>query len=215
MLLSAIQLQTSQDGKSPVNMYLYGYFGRKIPTTDIRVGLNANVVFNTYYNMINSILNKTTSASYSTQLSVNKYVPKKHDFYFGIGPGYNKSQSELQKNINNNGWVVNSYFGANWELPGKLRIGMNGSYLFQQKTQSFNEDFDRFLVNTTLTKSFMKNESLKLQLSGNDLLNQNTGFNRRATSNMITQNSFTTIRRYAMFSIIYDVSKMGGPQPSK
>jgi hypothetical protein len=203
------------DDKSPANVFMYGYFGRKIPNTDIRIGFNSNISFNSYYNLINSVLNKTTQASYSGQLSASLYRPKKHDFYFGIGPGYNKSQSELQKNINNNGWVVNSYFGANWELPGKLKIGMNGTYLFQQKTQSFNEDFDRFLLNTTLTKSFMKNESLKLQLSGNDLLNQNTGFNRRATSNMITQNSYTTIRRYAMFSVIYDVSKMGGPQPSK
>ncbi len=201
--------------KSPAALYMYGYFSRKIPTTDIRVGLNANVNFNTYFNMINSVLNTTTAANYNGQLSVSMYKPKKHDFYVGIGPGYSKSESDLQKNINNNGWVINSYFGANWELPGKIRIGMNGSYLFQQKTQSFNEDFDRFLLNTTLTKSFMKSESLKLQLSGNDLLNQNTGFNRRATSNMITQNSYTTIRRYAMFSVIYDLSKMGGPQPKK
>lgn len=203
------------DGKSPVNINMYGYFGRKIPTTDIRVGLNSNINFNTYYNMINSVLNKTTSANYSSQVSIGMYKPKKHDFYVSIGPGYNKSESDLQKNINNNGWVVNSYFGANWELPGKVKIGLNGTYLFQQKTQSFNEDFDRLLLNTTLTKSFMKSESLKLQLSGNDLLNQNTGFNRRATSNMITQNSYTTIRRYAMFSVIYDLSKMGGPQPKK
>lgn len=52
-------------------------------------------------------------------------------------------------------------------------------------------------------------------LSGNDLLNQNTGFSRRATSNMITQNSYTTIKRYAMFSVIYDLSQMGGAQPKK
>ena len=203
------------DGKSPVSIYSYAYISRKIPGTDYRVGLNTNIGFNTYYNLINSVLNKTTSANYNGSLSISKYKLKKHDIYLSIGPGYNTNQSDLQKQVNNNGWILNSYFSTNWELPGKVKIGLDGTYLFQQKTQSFNENFDRLLLNTTLTKSFMKGENLKLQLSGNDLLNQNTGFNRRATSNMITQNSFTTIRRYAMFSLIYDLSKMGGPELKK
>jgi hypothetical protein len=202
-------------GETPENIYGYVYLSRKIPGTDIRVGLNSNIGSNTYYNMINNVLNKTRSSNYNGQLSVSKYKLKKYDIYLAIGPGYSKSQSDLQKNMNNNGWTMDGYFGTNWELPGKLKIGMNGSYAYQQKTQSFNQDFDRLLLNTTLTKSFMKNENLKLQLSGNDLLNQNVGFSRRASSNIITQNSYTTIRRYALLSVIYDLSKMGGPESKK
>ncbi len=203
------------DSKSPFNFYFYSYLSRKVPGTNLRAGLNVSVNGNTYYNMINNVLNKTTSESYSPQLTFSAYKAKKYDFYAGIGPSYSKSQSDLQKNINNNGWNTNGYLEANIYLPGKVKFGVSGSYFYQQKTQSFNESFDRLLLNTTLTKSFMKSENLKLQLSGNDLFNQNTGFSRRATSNMITQNSYTTIRRYGMFSLIYDVSKMGGPQPKK
>ncbi|MEJ7694839.1 outer membrane beta-barrel protein, partial [Daejeonella sp.] len=201
--------------KSPFNFYIYSNFSRKIPGTNLRAGLNVNVNGNTYYNMINNVLNKTQSETYTPRLTFSSYKAKKYDFYAGIGPSYSKSQSDLQKNINNNGWTTDAYMEGNLYLPGKVKVGLSGSYFYQQKTQSFNEDFGRFLLNTTLTKSFMKDEGLKLQLSGNDLFNQNTGFSRRATSNMITQNSYTTIRRYAMFSLIYDVSKMGGPQPKK
>ncbi len=201
--------------KTPSSIYFYAYVSQKIPNTDFRLGLNANMNQNTYYNLINSALNKTLSSTYSGQLNFSKYKLKKYDFYISIGPAYNTSQSSLQKQINNNGWVVNSNFGTNWHLPGKIQIGANGSYLYQQKTQSFGQDFDRLLISTTLTKSFLKGENLKMVLSGNDLLNQNTGFSRRATSNMITQNSYTTIKRYAMFSVIYDLSQMGGAQPKK
>ncbi|MHB1178965.1 MAG: TonB-dependent receptor, partial [Daejeonella sp.] len=199
----------------PASLYFYAYVSQKIPDTDFRLGFNANLNRSSYYNLINSALNKTLSGTYSGQVAIGKYKLKKYDFYIGIGPEYNTSQSDLQKQINNNGWGINSTFRINWYLPGKLQIGANGTYLYQQKTQSFGQNFDRLLINTTLTKSFLKGDNLKMVLSGNDLLNQNTGFSRRATSNMITQNSYTTIKRYAMFSVIYDLSQMGGVQPKK
>jgi hypothetical protein len=47
------------------------------------------------------------------------------------------------------------------------------------------------------------------------LLNQNIGFSRTASSNLITQNSYTTLRRYFMFTIDYDFTRMGGGSPKK
>ncbi len=196
----------------PQGFYVYGYFGQKIAKTDFRISLGTDINSNTYYNMINSELNKTTSNNYGLSLSFSRYVIKKHSFSISFGPSYNTSESSLQKQVNNNGWIYNARFNGSLTLPHKIVIGVNGTYLYQQKTQSFAEDFDRMLVSTTLTKSFFKAENLKFQLSGNDLFNQNVGFSRRATSNMITQNSYTTIKRYAMFSVIYDLSQMGGPK---
>ena len=199
-------------GATPQSVFFYGSYGLKIPNTEYRISLGTDLNSSTYYSMINNELNKTASNNYGVSINFSKYVIKKHSFNVSFNPAYNTNESSLQKQINNNGWVYNVRFGANVTLPYKIVIGMNGTYLYQQKTQSFSEDFDRLLVSTTLTKSFFKAENLKFQLSGNDLFNQNVGFSRRATSNMITQNSFTTIRRYAMFSVIYDLSQMGGPK---
>lgn len=199
-------------GVTPKSIYFYGSYGMKIPNTEYRVSLGTDLNSSTYYSMINNELNKTASSNYGVSLYFSKYVIKKHSFNLSFSPSYNTNESSLQKQINNNGWIYNVRFGGNITLPHKIVIGMNGTYLYQQKTQSFTEDFDRLLVSTTLTKSFFKAENLKLQLSGNDIFNQNVGFSRRATSNIITQNSYTTIKRYAMFSVIYDLSKMGGPQ---
>ena len=100
-------------------------------------------------------------------------------------------------------------------MPGKTQITSDANYLYQQKTQSFAEDFNRLIWNTTLTKNFLKAESLKLSLTGNDLFNQNIGFSRRATSNMISQNSYTTIKRYFLVSLSYDINHMGGTETKK
>ena len=197
---------------TPQGFYFYGSYGQKIPNTELRVSIGTDLNSNVYYNMINNELNKASSNNYGGSVNFSKYVLKKYSFNLSFNPSYNTNESSLQRQVNNNGWIYNARFNANVTLPHKIVIGVNGTYLYQQKTQSFSENFDRMLVSTTLTKSFLKGENLKFQLSGNDLFNQNVGFSRRANSNMIIQNSFTTIRRYAMFSIIYDLSKMGGPQ---
>ncbi|OYX93386.1 MAG: hypothetical protein B7Y76_11810, partial [Sphingobacteriia bacterium 35-40-5] len=199
--------------KNPVNLSFYGGYDQKIPGTEITVGLNMNTSANTYFNMINSVLNETRSNRFSTQLTLSRYKPKKIELYWSIGPEYITNESSLQKQINNNGWGANSWLEFSLYLPNKVKIQSSANYKYQEKTQAFAEDFNRLIWNTTLTKSFMKEESLKLSLTGNDLLNQNTGFNRMATSNMISQNSFTAIKRYFMLSLSYDLNHMGGGQP--
>lgn len=201
--------------KNPVNLSFYGGYGQKLPGTELNVGINFYTNANTYFNMINNVLNETRSNSYTPRLSLQRYKQKKIELYFDIGPEYITNESSLQKQINNNGWGVNSGFSLSLYLPNKIKIQSNANYKYQEKTQTFAEDFNRLIWNTTLTKSFMKEESLKLSLTGNDLLNQNTGFNRMATSNMITQNSYTTIKRYFMLSLSYDLNNMGGGQPKK
>jgi hypothetical protein len=93
-------------------------------------------------------------------------------------------------------------------LPGKFQIGTNNDYEYTAKTESFNTDFSKVLINAFIIKTFLKNDNLKFTIWGNDLLNQNVGFNRTANANMIIQNSYTTIRRYFMFTIDYDFTKM-------
>ncbi|HTK19059.1 MAG TPA: hypothetical protein VL442_06090, partial [Mucilaginibacter sp.] len=70
-------------------------------------------------------------------------------------------------------------------------------------------------INAFIIKTFLKNDNLKFTIWGNDLLNQNVGFSRTANANMIVQNSYTTIKRYVMFTIDYEFTKMAGGAPKK
>jgi hypothetical protein len=121
----------------------------------------------------------------------------------------------LQKSINDNGWGVSGdgYFSV--YLPAKFEISSDARYQYRAKTQSFNTNFSRVIVNAGINRKFLKSESLKLALSVNDLLNQNKGFERSASGNMIIENRYTTIKRYFMASLIWDFNKMGGTAPKK
>jgi hypothetical protein len=197
-------------GKNPGNFSIYADYNQKIPGTEFNVGVNLNSNFNTYFNLINNVLNKTRSNTINPGLSLSRRAEKKIEFYFNIGPEYITNESSLQKQINNSGWGANSWFDLTVFLPNKFKINSHAEYKYQQKTQTFNQDFNRLIWNTDISRSFLKDESLKLTLSANDLLNQNTGFERFANGNMFGQNSFTTIKRFFMFSLSYDLNQMGG-----
>ena len=206
----SIYQSTNLGGKQTADFYLYGGYNQKIKFLNINGGLNVNANGNTYYSFTNNVLNKTQSSTYSLSARLSKYKEKKYDVYLIGGPTFTRSQSSLLTSVNNNGTGFTSRGGFNFYLPKKFQISTDGNYEYQGKTASFNQDFQRFIINASLSKAFFKEESLRLMVSANDLLNQNVGFNRSATSTFLTQSTYTTIRRYFMFSIVYDFNKMGG-----
>ncbi|MGZ3813612.1 MAG: outer membrane beta-barrel protein [Mucilaginibacter sp.] len=202
-------------GKGTTNFYFGGNFNRKFEKLDFSVGMGLNANGSSYYNYVNNVLNLTKSYSYGPQISFQKYKEKKIEIYISGGPTYNISQSSLQTNTTNNGAGFNGNVSATIYLPLKFQIGTYSNYDYTAKTQSFPTDFSRTNINAFLIKTFLKGDNLKFTLWGNDLLNQNVGFSRNASANIIQQSSYTTIKRYFMLSVAYDFSKAGGGTPKK
>lgn len=191
-------------GRKPVNAHLALFYDRKIKPLDLSAGLNFDFSGMSSYSYVNNLLNRYHTNTYRLQARFTKYVEQRYDFYVTLGPGYTFSGSSLQPERNNNGRGFNATADLNVYLPGKLKLAANANYQYNAPTAIFPAPFERLLINATLSKNFLRNESLKLSLSGNDLLNQNTGFNRSINSSLITQNTYTTIKRYFMLSLSYD-----------
>ena len=198
------------DSKTPMNFNLYGGYSRKIKSLGgLSLGLNLSARGNTYYNYVNSELNTTKSQGYGPSVNLNSYTDR-IDFSMTFGRSYNLQESSLQKQTNNNGWGSNGHLNFRVKLPKSFAIRANGQYTYQPKSASFDRSFEQFLLYTSLEKSFFKEKSLKLSLSGVDLLNQNRGFGRSASANRITETSYNNVARYFMFNVIWDFNKMGG-----
>ena len=202
-------------GKEPINFNLYSNFNQKIKKIDLNVSLNVNANGNTSYNYANNVLGMAKSFTYNARLGLSKYKEKKYNAYISAGPSYTISSSSLQPNINNNGAGATGYGDFGIYLPFKFEINSDAQYQYTAATQSFNQDFSKLTWNGSLSKKFLKEDNLKLSVAVNDILNQNVGFNRSAFGSTISQNSYTSIRRYFMFSITYDFSKMGGAPEKK
>jgi len=209
--------QSVNIGKVQTNYNGGIWYNRKvnIGKTDFSAGFNLGMNGNTSYNYTNGALNTTDSYSYYGALQIQKYVVKKYGFNLSIGPTYTIAKSSLQANINNNGFGYNGRAGFNVFLPFKFQFSSDIDDQFTGKTQSFDQNFSKVILNSSLARTFFKDESLRFAISGNDLLNQNVGFSRSAYGNTITQNSYTTIKRYFMLTISWDFNHMGGSVTKK
>ncbi|MDB5016778.1 MAG: TonB-dependent receptor [Mucilaginibacter sp.] len=197
------------DNKNSKNLNFSVFLDRKIKPLNLSAGINFNINGNAYYNISNGDLNRTNYIVYTLQARFSKSVEHVYEFYATLGPTYTVSGSSLQQNINNNGSGFTGSGDFTVYLPGKFQLSSNANYQYNSKTGTFNTDFSRLILNTSLSKLFLKEQTLKFSVFGNDLLNQNTGFNRNVAGNLITQSNYTTIRRYLMVSMTYDFNKTG------
>ncbi len=203
------------NNRTPFNFGFYGGFSRKIKALDLSVDLGTDINANSSYNYINSALNNTQNKSYAVSLGFSKYKNKKYSFYTNFGPSYDVSTASVSKFGNSKAWGARGNASGSIQLPSKFEISTDANYIYNGKSQTFATSFSRFLWNAAVSKKFFKGEDLKLQMKVNDLLNQNVGFDRSAYNGNITQTSYTTIRRYFLFSIIWDFSQMGGGATTK
>ncbi len=195
----------------------YGYlgYGMQIPKTDIRLGGQVNG--STFH--INNIINNQNNISNSNSVSVGPYASyeKEQKMELRWNP-----QISYNVNTSTNNPVAVSYYiltndmSAEFQLPGKTSIGSSVDMMFRQKTPIFTTNNDVIRWNAWVEKKFLKKSQLVLRASVYDILNQNIGFSRNGQGNMVTQNSYNTIRRYGMLNLIWNFTHTpaGAPPPS-
>lgn len=179
----------------------------------INAGIGFNVDGNTGYNYSNDSLNMSKNIVLNPLLQISMYKDKKIEMGLSAGPTYTLSQTSLQPNINNNGWGAKGDLDGTVYLPGKFQVGTYSSFQYNAATASFPVRFSQVLLNVFIIKNFGKKNNLMVELWGNDLLNQNSGFSRIAQTNLITQTTYNTLKRYFMLTINYEFTKMAGATP--
>lgn len=176
----------------------------------IKAEVGGNASFNQYYNYINGALNENQSINWGLSLTARKSTTKNLDFSLSLSPGWRTLSNSLQPEFNSSGFVMNSYSTYSWHLPQKITVYGTLNYNYEAPTEAFNEKFERVLFHPGVRKKFLANESLVVDLSVNDLFNENIGFRRFQSGNMIQQNTYNTISRYFMVKVSWDFTSMGG-----
>ncbi|RXK81409.1 TonB-dependent receptor [Filimonas effusa] len=185
---------------------MYGFKLKKL-NLDLRPGFN--VSYGRTVNYVNGLLGKNNNTAGNIDLSIGR-SSEKVEFYVYGSLSYTHSKSSLQLQQRTNYWTSYIEPGISWKLPWRLVLATDMNISLRQKLTPDEPDNNVVLWKASIEKKFMKSEALSLKVSVNDILNQNNGFNRSANNNMISQSTYTTIRRYGQLSVIWNFNKMGG-----
>jgi hypothetical protein len=199
------------NGNHTLSAYLDYSF--KLRKAGLRIGLSPNFNINRNLSLVDNIQNITDNNNYTFELRLNKSKEKKYEFQLNGSTTYTQSISSVNSSITTRYWTFDIRPNMDIFLPMKFQIHADLDYNIRQKTPVFSTNNNVALLNAWIGKKFLKNDALLVKAMGNDLLNQNIGFNRTVNSNFISQNTYGTIKRYLMLTIVWNFSKAGTPQP--
>jgi hypothetical protein len=197
------------------SLFAYLDYGFKIKKIDTRIGLNSNINGNRYVSIVNDSTNVTKSSNYSFGLNINKDKEKKYSIYISPNATYTTSRSSIQQDIETKYWTFTVSTGIDIFLPLKFQIHSDCDFNFRQKTDVFDNNNNAILWNAWVGKKLLKKDALLIKVTGHDLLNQNIGFERTVNSNYISENTYSTIQRFFLLSIVWNFTKAGTPGPSQ
>lgn len=183
----------------------YGGFGFRLKKLNVDVGVQLNGSVNHVNNYINGVKN---TSNYSSIFIGPYFQYNKDKIEVSWNPelSYNMNKSTLNT-IATNYKVFSNSLSANVELPKKFEINSSVDIMIREKTPVFTTNNNVVKWNAYIAKKLLKKDQLQIRLSVFDILNQNIGFSRDAQANIITQNSYNTIRRYGMLNLIWNFTK--------
>lgn len=198
-------------GNYNFNSYLsYGF--DLVPS--LNVGLNAGPTLSRYVNVINNKENRTDNKGVNIGMYSGYWADKWINFWMNFNATYTHSVSSTNP-VTTAYWQYNTYANAQLKfkkLKTYVDIGIQGTIF--QKTAAFPDQLDSWVISPSIRKIISKDDKWEVKVSVNDLLNQNRGISRSASSNVRSSVINETIQRYTLFSLVYNFSKNGKPSNS-
>jgi hypothetical protein len=189
------------------NIMMYGGFGWKIKKPGIYVNLSGSGNISHLKNKVNNQDNVNDNLNYNIRLRLGKNKNEKYSFSISGSIGNTVSKSTLRPDVKTKFLSGETGFDAWIKLPYKFEFYTEGRIYVQGKTDVFSGNNNYTKWDANISRKFLKKNNLEIKFSVNDILDQNIGFRRTATSNIITENRYLTLRRYYTLGVHYNISK--------
>lgn len=199
-------------GNLTVNTFLnYG-----MPITKIKCNINFNAGF-TYSrtpSLINTLSNWSNNYGVNGGLVLSSNINDKIDFTLSYFGNYNIVKNTLQTSSDNNYYTHSANLRFNWMFwKGFVFNTSVQNTLYAGVSQGYNQNI--FLWNASLGYKFLKDKSLEVKASVNDILNQNSGVSRTVNDTYIEDTQTQVLKRYLLVSVTYTLKfyKKQEPKP--
>ncbi len=188
--------------------YYAGFsYSRQIKLFKLELGFDPRISGTRNVSFVNGRENITKSSRIAPAVSIRRYIEKK----MGIDLTYNMAFNHSESSINPG--AVTSYrtqgveLYLNYRFKKGLQLNTEFEYNYRQKLSPTDRNNNAAVWNFSMEKKILKKQDITVILSVNDILNQRIGFNRDITSNYVSENTYTTVQRYALLSLRWKFSK--------
>lgn len=189
------------------NGYAGGGIGKRLTKLGMHVGGNFRVGVNRTNNFVNGVKNVNNNNSYTLGTDIG-YDSKDEKLGVSLESQYTYNDNNASiSTLATSYWTLENTFDISYDLPKKFEVGTDFNWYIRQRTVVFDRNNNVFRWNAYVSKKFLKNDQLELRANVFDILNQNLGFSRFATSNNITESNYNTIRRYGLIQLIWNFTQ--------
>lgn len=172
----------------------------------IRVG--SALLYNRGTQFINGQANMINTYSAGPRLSLDMVPSDKIDWSISGRLTLNRTTYSIQERFNTKYFSQQYETDFNWQMPKGFVFSTDFTYTINnQRAAGFNTRVP--LWGASISKQMLKYKRGELKLRMNDILNRNVGINRTSSQNYIEDSRVNTVRRYALLSFTYNLSRVG------
>jgi hypothetical protein len=193
------------------NMNLYSQYGFKLKGIKMNFGIGPNLNLNRNVDFINGFKNVTTTNSYGFSFNINRNIEKKLDFYMNPGITWNHSKATVNAAANADYWQIGGWANLNYTLPHNFQLSTDLNVELRQKDPRFTQNANSTKWNASIIKRMLKDNKLELKLGLYDILDQNRGYQRNFNSYSFTETYYTTLKRFWLLTVTWNITKNGKP----
>jgi hypothetical protein len=210
----SVDLQTGVRYTRPVNVDgVYNLNGTISYSIPVRL-LKGTVEFSTrstWYRskqFINGLENGINTWRIGPELRFDINPNDKMNLGVGASIDYYKTKYSLASALNANFLSSQYFLSVSLDLPARFYFSSDFNYTTNsQLSEGFNAAIPNW--NASISKQFLKSNRGELKLSISDILNRNLGISRNTNQNYIEDVRVNSVRRFAMLSFTYSLSKTG------
>jgi len=213
---NTVDLNTGKRTYYPVNVngnrnwnFWFNYnksMGDKKP--NFGIGLNGNG--NRYFNFVNGQKVRTDFSSIRLEPNLGLDIQDKYGFSIGPAIGYNTSTTTLPSAIDNNYFTYGGQADVHVSFLKKFQFNTDINVDLRSRINAFASNTNLVIWNASINRKLLKKDAGKISFSVNDMLNQNTGFNRTINSTFISDDRYQRVARYFLLRFEWSFNKSPG-----
>jgi hypothetical protein len=183
-------------------------FSTPVKPLGIKINLSLSESFNRGSGTVNGIENINTSLMHRIGLTIDNRKKDKWDIETGAELRLTDSRYSVHNDLNN------IYNDVAWFAEARYTPGVHFNFsasadITKYSARSFGEARLIPLIGAEASYYFMKNQRAVLTLAAVDILDRNTGIERRSELNYLMQRRSDIIGRYFLLSFKYRLNKVG------